>query len=144
MGLISGVWMLLLGILAAPNIIISKRPDAKEVIDKIAPYQGWIGAVSAIFGLWGVLYSIFHIRWLFHIPIYWLTLTATGILQLSLGLLLGIGVIKSFLKQPQAVEKLDLTVAKIMPFQGKLGLAAIVMGIWMIISSLLWRPTLII
>jgi hypothetical protein len=37
----TGLWLALLGILAAPNLIISKKPEAKEIIAKLAPYQGW-------------------------------------------------------------------------------------------------------
>lgn len=73
------------------------------------------------------------------IPIYWITFLASALVQLALGLLLGIGVLKTFIKQPQAVAKMDETVAKLAPYQGKLGLVAIGIGVWMIISSILWR-----
>ena len=31
------------GILAAAGLIISKKPDAKQLIDKLVPYQAFIG-----------------------------------------------------------------------------------------------------
>lgn len=139
MGFIFGIWLAVLGILGAANLIIAKKPDARELIAKLAPYQGWIGAVSAIGGLWGVISSILHLGWLSLAPIYWITLLASALVQLALGLLLGIGVLKTFIKQPQAVAKMDETVAKLAPYQGKLGLVAIGIGVWMIISSILWR-----
>ena len=139
MGFIFGIWLAVLGILGAANLIIAKKPDARELIAKLAPYQGWIGAVSAIGGLWGVIRSILNLGLLSSIPIYWITFLASALVQLALGLLLGIGVLKTFIKQPQAVAKMDETVAKLAPYQGKLGLVAIGIGVWMIISSILWR-----
>ncbi len=32
----TGLWLALLGVLAAPNLIISKKPEAKEIIAKLA------------------------------------------------------------------------------------------------------------
>ena len=53
MGLVNGLWLIVLGMLGASSLVIAKRPDAKHVIAKLAPYQGWIGAVSALWGAWG-------------------------------------------------------------------------------------------
>jgi hypothetical protein len=139
MGFVSGIWMAVLGILGAANLIIARKPDAKELIGKIAPYQGWIGAVSALWGIWGIISSILHLGWLSLFPIFWITFLVTALLQAALGLLLGVGVLKTFIKQPQAVEKMDQMVTKLAPMQGMLGLIAIGVGIWMIISSILWR-----
>ena len=59
MGLVSGLWLAVLGILGASNLIIARKPDAKELIAKLAPYQGWIGAVSALWGAWGIVIARF-------------------------------------------------------------------------------------
>ena len=138
MGFLNGIWMIVLGVLGAANLIIAKKPDAKELIAKISPYQGWIGAVSALWGIWGIISSILHIGWLADWPIYWITYLAESVLLAALGLLLGVGTLKTFIKQPQAVEKMDQTVAKLAPIQGKLGLIAICLGIWGIISTVLF------
>jgi hypothetical protein len=137
--MINGIWLALLGVLGASSLIIAKKPDAKELIGKIAPYQGWIGAVSALWGVWGVINAILHLSWLGHWPIYWATWMADSALQLCLGLLLGIGVLKTFIKAPEATAKLDQAVAKLMPYQGTLGLIAIGVGVWMIIAGFLFR-----
>lgn len=138
MGLINGVWLAVLGILGASSLIIAKKPDARELIAKLAPYQGWIGAVSALWGVWGVISAVLSLGWLAHYPIFWLTFAANAALQLALGLLLGVGILKSFIKHPQATEKLDLTITKLAPYQGTLGLIAIGLGAWMVIASFLW------
>ena len=138
MGFVSGIWLALLGVLGAANLIIAKKPEAKELIQKMAPYQGWIGAVSALWGVWGVISSVLHLGWLTLAPIYWISFLVSALLQLGLGLLLGVGVLKTFIKQPQAVEKMDQMVEKLSPWQGKMGLVALGFGIWMIISSVLF------
>ncbi|HJL18726.1 MAG TPA: hypothetical protein RMH99_23895 [Sandaracinaceae bacterium LLY-WYZ-13_1] len=138
MGLIGGIWLAVLGVLGAANLIIARRPDAKEYIAKIAPYQGWIGAVSALWGVWMCISSVLSIGWLAVAPIYWVTYLADGVLQLLLGLLLGIGVLKQFIKAPAATEKMDALIAKIAPYQGVLGLIAIGVGLWMIVAGFLF------
>lgn len=138
MGLFGGLWLAVLGVLGASSIIIAKRPDAKEMIGKIAPYQGWIGAVSAIWGLWMCISSVLSIGWLAVAPIYWVTYLASAVLQLALGLLLGVGVLKQFIKDPTANEKMDQTIAKLAPYQGTLGFVAIGVGIWLIVAGFIF------
>lgn len=137
MGLFAGIWLILLGVLGAADIIIAKKPDAKELIAQMAPYQGWFGAISAIWGAWLVVSSILNLGWLGVTPLWWISYVATAVLCLSLGLLFGVGVLKTFVKNEQAHAKLDETVAKIMPFRSKLGLAALGIGAWTLIYSIL-------
>jgi len=138
MGLIGGIWMALLGVLAAPSLILSKRPDAKQMLDKITPYQGWIGAISALWGVWGIISSVLSLSILADWPIYWITFLASSVLQAALGLLLGVGVLKTFIKNPQAQEKMDAMIAKLAPKQGVLGLIGICMGVWLVLCGFLF------
>ena len=80
-----------------------------------------------------------NIGWLTEWPIYWATWLADSVLLAGLGLILGIGVLKTFIKQPQAQAKLDQTLAKIAPHQGRLGLAGVGVGAWMIVASILFH-----
>lgn len=137
MGLVAGLWMIVLGVLAAANLIIAKKPDAKQYIDKLAPYQGWIGAISALWGGWLIISSILNLGWLSVVPIWWITYLANAILLFALGLLLGIGVIKTFVTQPQAVQKMDQLIERLAPKQGVLGLIGIGVGVWMIVARFL-------
>jgi hypothetical protein len=137
MGLVAGIWLMLLGVLAVPSMIIAKKPNAKELIAKIAPYQGWIGAISCLWGVWGIISSVLNLGWLSTWPLWWGTLLASAIVQFSLGLILGIGTLKTFIKNPQAQAKMDETLAKLTPKQGMLGLFGIGVGIWTIVYSFL-------
>jgi len=136
--MVHGIWLAVLGILGASSLIISRRPDAAQMIAKIAPYQGWIGAVSALWGFWGIISWVLHLTWMASWPIYMVTWIVDSALQAALGLLLGVGVLKTFIKDPTAQAKMDETITKIAPFQGTLGLAAIGVGIWMVVASFIW------
>jgi hypothetical protein len=139
MGLVNGSWLVVLGILGAASLIIARKPDAREAIAKLAPYQGWIGAVSAIWGVWGVISAIMNIGWLSIAPVLWVTLLANALLSVGLGLLLGVGVLKTFIKNPQASARMDQTIARLAPKQGVMGLVAIGVGLWMVVSSFVFR-----
>ncbi len=139
MGLLGGIWLAVLGVLGAASLIIAKKPDAKELIGKISPYQGWIGAISAIWGIITTLRALFAIRLLTIVPIWWLSWLAAGLLLLALGLLLGVGVLKSFITQAQAQQKMDVAIVKLAPYQGRLGIVAIAVGVWVAVAGLIFR-----
>jgi hypothetical protein len=126
--LVKGVWLFVLGVLAASNLIIAKKPDAKELISKLAPYQGWIGAVSAIWGVWTVIGAVLSLGWLTTLPVSWAVWAASGVVQVILGILLGVGVLKTFIKNPTAQANMDKTIEKMAPKQGMLGIVAIILG----------------
>ena len=131
--------LLVLGVVCASSLIIARKPDAKELIGKIAPYQGWIGAVSAIWGAWWLINWLLHAGVMLKAPIIGITWLADSLLLLGLGLICGIGVLKTFIKAPAATEKLDQTVARLAPFQGMLGLAAIAVAVWTVVDLYLLK-----
>ncbi|MCB9786928.1 MAG: hypothetical protein H6744_09585 [Deltaproteobacteria bacterium] len=137
MGLVSAIWLILLGVLGASSLIIAKKPDARQIIAKLAPYQGWIGAVSALWGVWGLVRAVLNLGILGSAPLAWITMVAVALVQTCLGLILGIGVLKTFIKHPEAQRRMDETLTQLAPQQGAFGLAAIGWGVWSLISSFL-------
>ncbi|MDH6306358.1 hypothetical protein M2459_000345 [Parabacteroides sp. PF5-5] len=139
--MIYGITLIILGLLAVPSLLLEKKPNAQEWFDKIAPYQGWIGVVFAIWGLWGIISCFLNIGWIGHWPIYWITWLLVSVVEFALGFILGYGLITKYAlsKNEQAAEKGEQLLAKLRPWQGKLGIVAIVLGVWQIISSILWK-----
>lgn len=135
-GILPGLWLMVVGVLGAAGLIVAKQPNAKDLIAKLAPYQGWIGAVSAIWGLWAVISAFLHLSWLSLAPVSWIVLTAGAVLQLTLGIVLGVGVIKTFVKHDKASTAIDETVLKLVPYQSKLGIAAIAVGVVLIVMAI--------
>jgi hypothetical protein len=60
-------------------------------------------------------------------------------LQFALGLLLGVGVLKTFIKNPSAQVRMDQTLTRLAPHQGRLGMIGMAVGAWMIVAGFLWR-----
>lgn len=135
-----GISLILLSILAVPSLLLSKKPNAKELLEKIEPYQGWIGMLFCFWGIWGIISCIISIGWLTFAPIFWITMLVCNIVTAALGFMLGYGLINKYVlsKNEAAKEKAEVMRAKIAPKQGKLGLIGLVLGIWMIVSSFLF------
>jgi len=135
-----GISLIILGILAAPSLLLSKKPNAKELLDKITPYQGWIGLAFCFWGIWGIIQAILGLSILSAFPIYWISWTICSALLAILGFILGYGMINKLLlsKNEEAKKKGEELLAKLAPIQGKLGLAGIVFGIWVVISTILF------
>lgn len=127
--------LIVLGIVAAANLIIAKVPSTKEYIAKLAPYQGWLGVAAFISGVYWLIWSVLHMgivteMKIFHIVLFY---AAVGLL-IALGALIGVGTAKPFIKNQQAQEKITALVGKLAPIQGILGIAGIVVGILLIVA----------
>ncbi len=138
--MIYGISLILLSIIAVPSLILSKKPNAKELLEKVAPYQGWIGIVFCFWGVWGIINAILNMGWLTSAPIWWSTLLAGSIVEAGLGFMLGYGLIsKMFLSKNEAAkEKAEKLREKIAPKQGKLGVLGLIVGAWMIVASFMF------
>lgn len=138
--MIYGITLIILGLLAAPSLLLSRKPNAKELLDKITPYQGWIGLVFCFWGIWGVIQALLNVAWFGTIPIWWITWLASTAITAVLGFILGYGMINKLLlsKNEEAKKKGEQILAKLAPIQGKLGLAGIIIGIWVIIAYIMF------
>lgn len=138
--MIYGISLIILGILAVPSLLLSKKPNAQELLDKITPYQGWIGLVFCFWGIWGIIQAVLNIGMLSTWPIWWITWIAVSVVTAVLGFLLGYGMIQKLLlsKNEEAMKKGEALRAKLAPLQGKFGIAAIALGVWAILSSIMF------
>lgn len=138
--MIWGISLIVLSILAVPSLLLSKKPNAKELLEKIAPYQGWIGLVFCFWGIWGIISAILSIGLLATHPIWWITLLAGNVVSATLGFLLGFGLISKYFlsKSEEAKEKANQLLEKLAPKQGKLGILGLIVGGWMIVASILF------
>jgi hypothetical protein len=115
------------GILAISALIISKKPDAKAMLDKLTPYQALIGvgmiALSVIdfFRMLGVLTDMFKLNFTFALGVW--CMLGTGV---ALGALFGMPQIVKWIPgdSPAEQKAMEFT-QKIAPFQVLLGLVAI-------------------
>jgi hypothetical protein len=140
-GLITGLVLLALGALAAASSIVARRPDAKAYIELMVPYQGWFGFITCLWGAWIIINAIINLNWFGYVPVWWLTYLATGVLVASLGLLLGYALLTKliFSHNASAAQRGEQIRAAIVPYQTVLGYAAIVLGLWTIVATFLYR-----
>ncbi|WP_339848733.1 hypothetical protein [Dokdonia sp. Asnod1-B02] len=135
-----GITLILLSIIAVPSLILSKKPNAQELLEKIEPYQGWIGLILCFYGVWGIISSILNLGWITAFPIWWVTLLAGSIIQSVLGFMLGFSLINKYVlsKSDAAREEAMVLRDKLAPIQGKLGVVGLFVGGWMIVASILF------
>ncbi len=150
-GLVSGIALIGCGALCLPALIIKKRPDAKEIIEKIIPYQGWIGIIISCIGIFLTIF------WLFYTSAYvsrgiggfvwWISNIAANLLAVTVGFLLGFAMIRNKILKNASDEirsKADELHMKLVAVQTPLGIACIIVGAWTLIyvilfSLVFWR-----
>nr|WP_321452523.1 hypothetical protein [uncultured Carboxylicivirga sp.] len=138
--MIYGITLVVLGVLAAPSLLLSKKPNAKELLNKITPYQGWLGLALCFYGIWGIISAILNISVFTTNPIWYSTWIAGSLFEAGLGFLLGYGMINKLIlsKNEEAKEKGEMLMQVLSPLQGRLGLIAIILGAWSIVASILF------
>ena len=128
------------GILAAASLIVAKQPNAQEMINKIVPFQGIIGIILLIWGLYALFVWVlpgfsFALRWA---PLTALAGLASTLVAIGLGVLLGYGLIQQYAlsKNADAARSGEAVRAKLTGIQVPLGIAGIILGIWILVLSL--------
>jgi hypothetical protein len=134
MGLLHGLFLLVVGALGAATVVARDRRGAR-VLTELEPYRGWIGVISAVLGAWRMFWVLLELpglRWFNH----WLLRAVDAALLLSLGLVLGVGIFRSWMKNPHAQATLDGWTRKLQPYREKLGLTALVLGAYLVLRSI--------
>ncbi|MDJ0976126.1 MAG: hypothetical protein QNJ98_16825 [Planctomycetota bacterium] len=128
--------LLVLGFLGAVNLIAAKKPEAKALADKLAPYQGWIGAAGAAWGVFFLLRMLlsgglgFALEF---VPILTLTSLASAVLLILLGSLFGVALLRKLGGDAKA-DQVEARLTKLRPLQAKLGLASMGLGAWFLVQ----------
>jgi len=118
------------GILAASSFIVARKPNAQQLIDKLVPYQGWIGFCMFGWGCWELFGVLTHMGLLSAAPMAWTFWLLEGAADLLVGFILGFGLITKYTLNGSAYarEKGQAIRARLVNFQVPLGGLAIVMG----------------
>src|SRR5262249_23537397 len=68
MGLLHGLWLLVVGSLGAATVVARDRRGARA-LSELEPYRGWIGVISAVIGAWRLFWVLLELpalRWFNH------------------------------------------------------------------------------
>jgi hypothetical protein len=127
MDLITPILLILGGILAISNLIVAKKPEAKQMIDKLVPYQAGIGIALLVIGLWNLLRSLSSIFTIIKLmPLLGITALAMMISAILLGFMFGMPQIAKWMPGNNNAEQKGMALsAKLAPYQVILGLVGI-------------------
>ncbi len=145
MGLSSGIILILLGGLCLPALVAKKSPNAKDILDKVVPYQGWLGLVAFIWGVYGIFSALTSLSWLGSWPLWWTTRLIGNLMNFAGGAILGFGMIQKYLlaKAPaSAQEKGKELYEKLVGMQSNIGIGCIITGLWVLLYELVLRSIL--
>ncbi len=134
--------LLVLGVLGASSIILAKKPDAKEAIEKLSKIGGWVGVGAAIWGVWIVIQSLLNMGWLgagLYFLVLWVSGLATGLVMVALGFIFGYGMVTTYLSA-EARAKGEQMRLKLVGFQAKLGILSLILAIWWVVFVLILTP----
>ncbi|RLB58933.1 MAG: hypothetical protein DRI34_03370 [Deltaproteobacteria bacterium] len=118
-----------LGVLGASSVIVKKKPEAGELIDRLAKVSGWVGLVSALWGLWVLIGALRTLRVISVFPLHWLTMLATAAVLIGLGFIFGYGMVTTYLSA-EARQKGEQLRRKLLGYQLVLGYVSLGLVAW--------------
>jgi len=125
------------GILAASSLIIAKKPDAKALIEKIAPFQATLGIILLGWGLYNFFIVVgpgLMIKFLTAFPLLGITLWGMLVSSILLGIMFGMPMVAKL--SAGGAAKGEQMAKKMAPFQVIIGLIAIGSSILAILYNL--------
>lgn len=130
--MIAAIIAIIGGLIATSSVIIAKKPNAKELLDKLTPYQGWIGVVLTFWGVWGIISLVLNIG---NMGTAWIIGLAVSVVEFIVGFLLAYGLISKYLleKNETAKEKGQALRLKLAKYQIPAGFILIVLGVLSIV-----------
>ena len=117
------------GLITASALIVARKPNAKELFRRIAPYQGFLGVGMLAMGI------LWLVRWLPNLGASFSSIGGALVLgmiaaNILIGFLLGFSLLSGVLaKNETARDKSDAVMAKLSNVQVPLGVSAVAMGV---------------
>jgi len=137
MDLLRPIALIVAGILAASGFIISRKPDAKQLIDKIVPFQGFLGVGLLVWGVIDTIRVITHLKEIGDMgsvyPLYSINVYAGVASEVLLGFLLGMPLIATWIPGESAAEQRAMEMQKkVVPYQTILGFIGIIAAVFLL------------
>jgi hypothetical protein len=121
------------GILAISGLILAKKPNAKEIFDKVIPFQGFLGVGLLVLGVLDLISNLkLFLDVLKVAPLHGLVAIAFVVSEVLLGFLFGMPLIAKWIPGDGPAEQ------RAMAMQKRLAGFSTVIGIIGIVTSLLF------
>jgi hypothetical protein len=135
-----GVFLIVLGVVAAASFVEAKIPAAIPYIIKLKLYEEGIGVAAMFLGLCGLINFVFNIGYWFYAPAMGLLALVSTLLTLALGVVLGLVFISKRLRDPAVsfpiLPRLEGYRARLLPYKKVMGETSILLGIIYIVLEL--------
>ncbi|PKN55890.1 MAG: hypothetical protein CVU56_18940 [Deltaproteobacteria bacterium HGW-Deltaproteobacteria-14] len=123
---ITTLMLLVLGVFASADRLVAGRPNARDLLATVKPFEGWVGLVGIFFGFWSVIDHVVHIGMIKASVLGWVIGLAVAVLCVAIGFLLAFGLMGGLLaKNDAAKQKADEVYGKLAPWRPSLGMTAI-------------------
>jgi hypothetical protein len=131
------IMLLILGVLGASSVIVKKRPEAKDLIDKLSKISGYVGVLAVLWGVYDVIQLITHLG-MFKYGMWgiisWVTLLAVTAVFLGLGFIFGYGLAAAYMSE-EAKAKMAGLRQKLVGYQIPLGWLSLALAVWLIVLT---------
>jgi hypothetical protein len=126
------------GLLAASSLILSKKPEAKEMLNTLVPFQAGIGVALLVFGVLNLLRMLGSMMHFFQqAPLYGLAMYGSFFVAILLGFFFGMPLIAKLIPgDSPAEQKASEMAKKVAPFQTILGVLAIGLALLFLVFNL--------
>ncbi len=139
MGWLHIILMLAGGILGISGLIVAKKPDAKAMIEKLVPFQAFIGVGLLVMGIWSMLQvgPITMFRLISIVPLPALVIICGSYGSILLGFLFGMPQIAKWIPGESSAETKAMELSKkLAPFQLILGAVVLFAGVFSLLYQL--------
>ncbi len=137
MGLIIGLLLIVIGLLAASSVVGNLSEDLEQAIDEhLRPVQGWVGLVACVAGILFLVQVLLSVGSAFKTATLGVVIAAFvgPTLLAATGFLMGFSKIMSLIaSSDEAEEKARELYQTLSPYQVALGLASIAAGVFVIL-----------
>jgi hypothetical protein len=131
-GYLTAFLLIACGVLACASWIVSKKPNAKQLIDKLVPFQGLLGVALLVVGIINLVRSLDGLKYWFKLgALYGITMWSTIVVSILLGFLLGMPQIAKWIPGDSPGEQ------KALDMQKKLGAYSTIVGFIGIVCGVL-------
>ena len=134
MGYAWPIVLILGGILGCAGLIVAKKPDAKELIGKLQPFQAAIGVALLVFGVLNLLDAIRFLSLMSLIPVTVIMAFAAVLSAIVLGIMFGMPMIAKL--SASGAAKGEELGKKLAPYQTLVGIVAIITGLYFLLMIL--------
>ncbi len=127
------------GVLAISGLIVAKKPDAKAMLDKLVPFQAFIGVALLAIGLIRLIQvgPLMVFRLVSALPLLGIALIGATYGAVLLGFLFGMPQIAKWIPgESSAEQKASELSKKLAPFQVVLGLVCLGSGVLLLLYQL--------